>query len=255
MSRVASRLRRRTAVVCAWIACVAGGAFGSKPVLAGDGASRTAPPADSASRVVPLVASSPPVFGAPPGSPDDARATFVYLHGVCGLTTNGCGHFEGAPGWLVCPQANRVCANGGSSWGGSLEDEAALVDRAVEAARARWPESARAPVVLVGFSQGAYVAMEVARARPGAYAGLLLIGADTEHAIDRLRASRVPRVALACGAYDGMFGGMQGTPKALARAGVSARFESLGLVGHTYAGEGGDGVVTSILKWLVEGEA
>ena len=208
------------------------------------------------SRVVELESIAPPVYGASPAGPESTRATFIYLQGVCGLTINGCGHFEGAPGWLVCPQANTACGNGGSSWGGTLEDKIAVVDRALDVARSRWPESTRAPVVLVGFSQGAYVAMDIARARPGRYAGLLLLGADTSSSVDRLRASGVPRVALVSGAYDMMFPRMRATPPALAPFGITARFASLGLVGHTYVGaDGTDSVLTSILAWLVEANA
>jgi pimeloyl-ACP methyl ester carboxylesterase len=219
---------------------------------AGNGA-RASEANEGAGRVVALVGGPRPVFGAAPADPPRARATFVYLHGVCGLTVNGCGHFAGAPGWLVCPQANAPCAGGGSSWSGSVEDKLAVVDGALDAAHARWPESEGFPVVLVGFSQGAYVAVDVASARPGRFAGLLLLGADTEHAVDRLRASRVARVGLACGAYDMMFPRMRGTPRALG-AGVDARFASLGAVGHTYAAaDGTDDALTSLLAWVAPG--
>jgi pimeloyl-ACP methyl ester carboxylesterase len=219
---------------------------------AGNGAHATI--AAPESRVVQLVAGARPVFGAAPLNRENARATFVYLHGVCGLTQNGCGHFEGAPGWLVCPQANTACANGGSAWGGSVQDKIAVVDAALEASRAAWPESRRAPVVLVGFSQGAYVAMDIARAQPGRFAGMLLLGADTGHAVDRLRAAHVPRVGLVCGAYDMMFPIMRDTPRALAQStpGVAALFGSLGHVGHTYVAEDGtDDVLSSMLSWIV----
>jgi dienelactone hydrolase len=258
MRGLATRLRRRAPFVWTFaLASAAVGALVSAPASAGDGAIAQPPaPGPRGTKVVELDAAEPPIFGAPPASSDAARATFVYLHGVCGLTTNGCGHFAAAPGWLVCPQANATCANGGSSWGGSVEDKIASVDRALDAAHVRWPESARAPVVLVGFSQGAYVAMDIARAQPGRYAGLLLLGADTGGgALSRLRAAGVPRVALVCGAYDMMFPKMRDTPRALAPFGVSARFASLGRVGHTYVGEESDEVLTSMLAWLVEPEA
>ncbi len=218
---------------------------------AGNGAHATV--AAPASRVVQLVAGARPVFGAPPADCANARATFVYLHGVCGLTQNGCGHFEGAPGWLVCPQANVACGNGGSAWGGSIDDKIAVVDAALEASRAQWPESRHAPVVLIGFSQGSYVAMDIARAQPGRFAGMLLLGADTR-AVDRLRAARVPRVAFVCGAYDMMFPIMSATPRALAQpeSGIAARFGSLGRVGHTYVAEDGtDDVLDQMLSWIV----
>ena len=224
------------------------------PAKGGDGASPQT--ATRTSRVVPLAAGALPVFGAPPAKPEQRLATFVYLHGVCGLTQNGCGHFEGAPGWLVCPQANAACSNGGSAWGESVDDKLAVIDAALDASRAAWPESRTAPVVLVGFSQGAYVAMDVARARPGQFAGMLLLGADTAHGVDRIRAARVPRVALACGAYDMMFPVMRDTPRALGSFKIAAHFASLGRVGHTYAAEDGtDETLAALLAWLVSGDA
>ncbi len=249
MRRLASRARRGlSAALAPVLSCVVLAMSLPTRVLAGEGAVARAP---RPSRVVPLVGGERPVFGAAPPRADHTEATFVYLHGVCGLTANGCTHFEGAPGWLVCPQANQRCANGGSSWSGSLEEKRATVNAALDAARAQWPESARAPVVLVGFSQGAYVAMDLARAEPGRFAGLLLLGADTGHAVDALRASRARRVALACGAYDMMFPRMRATPGALAASGIAARFGSLGAVGHTYvAGDGTDDLLTSMLDWV-----
>jgi pimeloyl-ACP methyl ester carboxylesterase len=225
--------------------------FAPRPALAGNGVAAEAP-APAGDRLELLVPGATPVYGAAPARPDRARATFVYLHGVCGMTIHGCGHFAGAPGWLACPQANRRCANGGSAWGGTTDEKLRVIDDALAATRERWPESAAAPVVLVGFSQGSYVAMDAARARPGRFAGLLLLGADTRNA-DRFVQARVPRIALACGAGDMMFRTMQATPRILAPHGVAAQFASLGAVGHTYAAaDGTDSVLTSLLAWVSE---
>jgi pimeloyl-ACP methyl ester carboxylesterase len=193
-----------------------------------------------------------PIYGAAP-STTEPRATFVYLHGMCGVTTNGCGHFRGAPGWLVCPQANDPCENGGASWRGSTKEKIALVDRAIHAARVRWPESRTAPVVLVGFSQGAYVAMDVARAEPRRFDGLLLMGAFVRSSAAELREAGVRKVAMACGAFDMTFPVMRETTQRLVAQRYPARFESLGRVGHTYVAEAaGDGTLTSLLAWLAE---
>ena len=245
-----ARVRASFVVAVAAIVSLVCALGNERRALAGNGAHAEAPP--RASRLVALRDGPAPIFGAPPARLDEARATFVYLHGVCGMTIHGCGHFEGAPGWLVCPQATAPCAGGGAAWTGSIDDKLAVIDRALDAARTRWPESASVPVVLVGFSQGAYVAIDAAAARPGAFAGLMLLGADTEHAAARLRASRVPRVGLASGAYDMMSPRMHATPRALAPFGVQARYASLGRVGHTYVAEDGtDDALGMMLAWVV----
>jgi pimeloyl-ACP methyl ester carboxylesterase len=197
-----------------------------------------------------LASGDRPVYGveAPAG---ERRAVFVYLHGMCGVATHGCDHLRGAPGWLVCPQASTPCQGGGASWSGSSSAKSAIVDRALVAARARWPESALAPVVLVGFSQGAYVAVDLARAQPGRYDGLLLMGAFVRSGAEELRSAGVRKTAMACGAMDMTFGVMRETAQRLAMAGYPARFASLGRVGHTYVAEAdGDRVLTTLLTWL-----
>ena len=244
----ALRPRARRALLAALASVCLLPSFPARPALAGNGALAASPPSD---RIALLEGGPHPVFAAAPPAGAPGLATFVYLHGVCGLTVNGCPHFDGAPGWLACPQANQGCTNGGSSWSGSVDDKIAVVDHALDAVRARWPESTNSPVVLVGFSQGAYVAMDLANAQPGRYAGLVLLGADTEGGLARLRASRVPRVALACGAYDMMFPKMRATATELVPFGVAARFESLGSVGHTYAAaDGTDATLTGLLAWV-----
>jgi pimeloyl-ACP methyl ester carboxylesterase len=196
------------------------------------------------------------VFGAAlADQTSSSRATYVYLHGVCGVTTHGCAHFTGGAGWLVCPQAETRCPGGGALWAGSTETKVATIDRALGAARAKWPDSAKFPVVLVGFSQGAYVAIEAARAEPGRYAGLVLVGANTRAWLGELTASQTPKVALASGAWDMMAPAMRDTVPRLGARKVAARYESLGKVGHTYVSEEGtDEVLSSLLKWVASEE-
>jgi predicted esterase len=189
-------------------------------------------------------------------SPERPRPAVVYLNGRCGVTTNGCPHFrEGAEpfGWLVCPPANVACPGGGASWGGAPSERRALVEGAVADVARAYPGEvdASARTVLVGFSQGAWIALDLARQTPSRYAGLLLIGADVEPRPEDLRAAGVARVALAAGAYDGAAAPMAKKARALAAAGVDARFVSLGTVGHTYVADAEHArALTEALTWL-----
>jgi predicted esterase len=186
------------------------------------------------------------------------KPAVVYLHGVCGRAANGCPYFRPGSepfGWLVCPQANAPCPGGGASWGGSTDARGAVVDAAVDAVARAHPGAvdAGAPSVLVGFSQGAWTAVELLRKKRGNYTGVLLIGAPVAPAPDELRAAGVTRVVLAAGRYDAAFGPMLERARRLADAGFAARFVSLGHVGHTYAAED-PSVLTESLAWL-EGRA
>src|SRR5205814_9579966 len=130
-----------------------------------------------------------PIVVAPREAPEAAaRPAVVYLHGMCGEPQNGCPWFaEGASsfGWLVCPRANATCGTPGvgsptgPSWSGSPAERRATVDAALAAAAREHPNEIDlgARTVLVGFSQGAYLALDLALATPAKYKGLLLIGA------------------------------------------------------------------------------
>ncbi len=183
------------------------------------------------------------------------RPAVVYLHGRCGAAVNGCPHFASGVenfGWLVCPPATERCEGGGLSWSGPTSRTQTEVDRAVSAVEASFPGSVdvAAPTVLIGFSQGAYIAVEMAKARPGKYTGMFLIGAEIGADAATLNAAGVKRVVLAAGAYDGARPAMEAEAKKLSAHGFSAAFVNLGTVGHTYVADR-EGVLFASLQWLL----
>jgi pimeloyl-ACP methyl ester carboxylesterase len=170
--------------------------------------------------------------------PRKGELTVVYLHGIHGRAENGCPYLRAGAseiGWLVCPEANLPEAPG-FTWAGSAADKRAIVARAEQAAHARGADP-NAPSVLVGFSQGSYVALELVRAHLGRYRGLVLLGADVEPSAAELSSAGVERVVLASGDRDAPRAALERAAERLRRQGVEARFVSLGAVGHTYAAE------------------
>jgi predicted esterase len=162
--------------------------------------------------------------------------TVVYLHGIHGRAENGCPWLrEGASelGWLVCPDANEHLSNDTFSWAGTVADQHAVVARAERAARSRGADAESAGV-LVGFSQGAYVALDLLQAQLGRYRGVVLIGADVAPTRAMLAAAGVERVVLAAGDLDGASAPMKRAAEHLGHDGMEVRFVSLGRVGHTY---------------------
>lgn len=189
--------------------------------------------------VSPLVLESArgPLFAFPPSPSARSPLTVVYLHGIHGKPENGCPHFRhGATelGWLVCPRANAAAVElpGAFSWGGSTFDKRAVIEDAVRATKA----DARPPV-LVGFSQGAFVATEIVEARAMRVRGLVLMSAEVEPSAASLVAAGAERVVLASGDLDGARTAMLRTAARLQREGIDARFVSIGRVGHMYVPE------------------
>jgi predicted esterase len=195
-------------------------------------------------RPLALPAGDATILAFPPAwaSSDPARArgarslTVVYLHGIHGLPQNGCPWLaSGASelGWLVCPAANTQLANGTFSWGGTVAAQRDVVARAERAAQDSGadPDAAN---VLVGFSQGAYVALDLVHARLGRVRGLVLIGAAVAPSRAMLEAGGVSRIVLAAGDLDGASAPMKRAAARLVREGMDARFVSLGAIGHSY---------------------
>ncbi len=163
-------------------------------------------------------------------------ATFTMLHGACSDVAWTCERLAGAtPDGFVtlCPTGNASC-DGAADWHGEGEEKAAHLDQASAAVRAalELPES-RGRDVLVGFSRGAFVARDVAYARPGRYRGLVLLGAALSPDPDKLRASGIQRVVMASGELDGAKPTMLGAVQKLRAAGIEVRWVSLGRVYHT----------------------
>jgi predicted esterase len=177
------------------------------------------------------------ILAFPPRVPAQAKPlTVVYLHGIHGRAENGCPWLrEGSSelGWLVCPAANEHLANDTFSWAGTAADQRAVVARAERAAQAQGADPASASV-LVGFSQGAFVALDLTARHLGRYRGLVLIGADVAPSRAMLEASGVNRIVLAAGDLDGSSAPMRRAAEHLRREGMDARFVSLGRIGHSY---------------------
>lgn len=177
-----------------------------------------------------------PLLAYPPRAKDEKAITVVYLHGIHGLPQNGCPWLrEGASevGWLVCPAASSPLPNGTFSWGGPLADQHAVVARAERAAQRAGADGASANV-LVGFSQGSYLAVDLVNHHLGSYRGLVLLAADVELSAAALREAGVTRVALGAGQLDGSYAPLRRTAERLRSDGLDVRFVDLGAIGHTY---------------------
>jgi len=120
--------------------------------------------------------SEPPTFvlrGGPRGP-----ALLVFLHGMCG---HGLGYaqsfqFSAAKkGTLIAPQGDLRCAQGPrSSWSGDIEK---LDRRISKTFRALGLGESLGDIVLIGYSQGATRAEQLARRYPERYTRLISIGA------------------------------------------------------------------------------
>jgi predicted esterase len=174
------------------------------------------------------------------GRPRRGMPVITMLHGMCDTPENECNAFHPAAtseGFLLCPRANGACGNGGAIWRGSPESKRALVDDSLGALSTEFGASAVTDHdgTLIGFSQGAFLAVDMIKRSKGPWSSLILIGASIEIDARSLREAGVRRVLLAAGDYDGARPAMQRATASLVQAGFDAKFTSLGPVGHQFA--------------------
>lgn len=170
----------------------------------------------------------------PAQTPGPHRVT-VLLHGMCGEPRNTCPHFAATVTkheHLVCPRASERCQGGGASW--PQRGFESPIERAVARAEAALgPQLDRGDGrTLIGYSLGAFRALELAQHGAGRYPRLMLLGARIHSSPAQLRDRGVERVLLGAGAFDMTYEHLQREARWVSRRGVSARFVGLGRVGH-----------------------
>lgn len=166
------------------------------------------------------------------------RPAIVYLHGMWASPEDSCGYFERAAtryGFLVCPRGNAPLGDG-RMWSGNYASVAPSVHEAMRAAEALAPGKLdrSGGGTLVGYSNGAYFAVEVARSEPGKWTGLVLLSMRLELDAPALRAAGIRRIVLAAGERDGARKSMEALAEQTSAGGLSTRFMSLGAVGHEF---------------------
>jgi predicted esterase len=172
-------------------------------------------------------------------APTDAstpRPAIVFLHGMWAGPEDSCPSFERAStpfGFLICPRGNAP--NGAyRMWTGNYASVAPSVHAALRGAEALAPGKLdrSAGGTLVGYSNGAYFAVEVAQSEPGRWTGLVLLSMRLEFNVARLRSAGIQRIVLAAGDRDGAHASMHALAASTDAAGLPTRFMTLGPGGH-----------------------
>jgi predicted esterase len=173
----------------------------------------------------------------PPADDAEPKPALVYLHGMWSSPEESCAMFEPAAapfGFLVCPRGNAPMNDGsaGKMWSGSYATAAPSVHAALDAAGALGNVDRSGGGTLMGYSNGAYFAAEIAMHEPGRWTGLVLLSMHLDVDPARLSSAGVKRVVLASGDADMARASMKELADRLDAGGVPSRFISLGPGGH-----------------------
>ena len=142
------------------------------------------------------------------------RPILMYLHGRGGNPAEDCRKWAKVAtqfGWVVCPSGPGSSETGGRTWSNGAGDAQKIIDGTVQALRAKYKGRVqRRSNVLIGFSEGAFVAMQVGLKDQTTWTKWLILGAsdqywggDVTEALDDQR-RKVRRVYLLTGENDGV---------------------------------------------------
>lgn len=190
------------------------------------------------------------------------RPLLVYLHGRGGDAEQDCRKW--APlarrfGWLVCP-SGPVAHNSGRSWNNSWPAGQHAVMGAIHALRERYGRRIQLyGNTLIGFSEGAFVAMNVGVREPKTFNRWLILGADTSYwggsgleALQDAR-NRVRRVVLITGGRDQVVEDTRKVAEWLSRARVPIKVQTPETLAHEVALDRMPSLYENALRWLDKG--
>lgn len=170
------------------------------------------------------------------------RPVLMYLHGRGGNPAEDCRKWARVGtqfGWVVCPTGPEEGPNGGRAWGSGAGYAEQILKDTIHALREKYKGKVRTRRnILIGFSEGAFVAMQVGLKDQRTWDRWLILGAsdvywqqDLTEALDPKK-RRVQRVYLLTGENDQVAQNTENVGKLLRKAKVRVRVKIVPGLGH-----------------------
>lgn len=223
------------------------------------------PPAtDAGMQELPIHGSAPAYYFEPVGAARSGmRPVIVYLHGRGADPKYYCrrwSHVARNLGWLICPSGQEDRGDSKRGWGNNWLGGRNVVMAAIDGLRARYGRRVQLyGNTLVGFSEGAFVAMNVGLREPHTFNRWLILGADTDYwgaaglATLPEAKGRVRRVYLITGGHDDVVDDAAKVRRWLSDAGIPVRVTTPRDMGHEVALETKPAMYQAALRWLAQG--
>jgi len=214
-----------------------------------------------------LVPGAPPAYYYEPIGPGrlSLRPVIMYLHGRGGNPAADCRRWARvarALGWMVCPSGPADRGGGGRGWNNNWAAGQRIVMQTLNALRAKYGRRVQLyGNTIAGFSEGAFVAMNVGVREPRAFNRWLILAADSSYwggaGIEALekRHATVRRVYLITGKKDAVSDSTEQVRAWLRRAGVPARITMPADMGHELALGKKPELYRAALMWLQSGSS
>lgn len=209
-----------------------------------------------------------------PGHPDafyyrargkGTKPVILYLHGRGGNAAEDCRKWAKVAtqfGWVLCPQGPGDSGNGGRTWMNSATAGKAVMDASLNALRAKYKNRVRRyGNILVGFSEGAFVAMQAGLMDQKTWSRWLILAASDRYWVGEAPAAltagsgggKLQRVFLLTGETDGVAENTSRVGEMLKKYNVLVKVRIAPGMGHEIAR---DRMVTTYrrpLSWLALG--
>ncbi len=190
------------------------------------------------------------------------KPVLVYLHGRGGHPEADCRRWAGLArryGWLVCP-SGPVPYGDGRAWDNNWPSAHHATMAAINALRDKYGRRVQLwGNTLIGFSEGAYAAMNVGVREPRTFNRWLILAANSKYwggpGVEALGSAknRVRRVFLITGEHDGVIEGTHQVEAWLQKAGVPTKVITPSNMGHETPLEKKTEMYRGALSWLDAG--
>jgi predicted esterase/LysM repeat protein len=191
------------------------------------------------------------------------RPVLMYMHGRGGQPASDCARWASVArplGWLICPRGPGARGEG-RGWNNSWIIAQRTAMSAIEALRDKYGKRVQLyGNTLMGFSEGAFVAMNVGVREPHTFNRWFVLAANSSYwggpGIDQLEMARerVRRVYLITGEHDEVVEGTRQVRSWLRKYGVTTRITTPKDLGHELALESQPELYRMALIWLQSGE-
>jgi predicted esterase len=113
------------------------------------------------------------------------RPIVLYLHGRGANPFEDCRKWARVArqfGWVVCPQGPAPTEGGGRTWNNDAETAKKVIDATVAALKDKYHRRVRTRSdILIGFSEGAFIAQQVGMRDPGRWNRWLILAANDQY--------------------------------------------------------------------------
>jgi predicted esterase len=191
------------------------------------------------------------------------KPILMYVHGRGGNAFEDCrkwGRVARQFGWVVCPQGPVSAETGGRTWNNDAETARRIIDATVAALKEKYKRRVRTRGdVLIGFSEGAFIAQQVGLHDPAHWNRWLILAANDKYwwgnapqLLEENRA-KIRRVYLLTGENDQVAENTKRAGEMLKGAHIRVRVKIAPGLGHEVPA---DRMITHYrrpLRWLVRG--